>query len=44
MDLETWQWLDPDNDRNYVNIGLRSSGTKGFEMAKPEDTLDDPNS
>lgn len=44
MDMETWQWLDPDEERNYVNIGTRASGTKGFEMAKPGETLDDPNS
>lgn len=41
MDLATWRWYDP-NARNFVNIGLRSSGTYGFEMAKPGDELDDP--
>lgn len=41
MDLATWRWFDPDS-RNFVNIGLRSSGTYGFEMAKPGDELDDP--
>lgn len=43
MDLETWQWFDPDG-RNFVNLGLRASGTHGFEMAKPGVALDDPNS
>jgi hypothetical protein len=41
MDLATWRWFDPDS-RNFVNIGLRSSGTYGFEMAKPGVNLDDP--
>lgn len=41
MDMETWQWFDP-SGRNYVNIGLRSIGTYGFEMAKPTVDLDDP--
>lgn len=41
MDMETWRWFDPDA-RNYVNIGLRSTGTYGFEMAKPGEALDDP--
>lgn len=41
MDLKTWRWFDPES-RNFVNIGLRSSGTYGFEMAKPGDDLDDP--
>lgn len=41
MDMETWRWFEPDS-RNYVNIGLRSTGTYGFEMAKPEEELDDP--
>lgn len=44
MDMETWRWFEPDtsDNRNYVNIGLRSTGTYGFEMAKPGDELDDP--
>lgn len=41
MDMETWRWFDP-AARNYVNIGNRSSGTYGFEMAKPGVSLDDP--
>lgn len=41
MDMETWQWYDPDA-RNYVNIGKRSTGTFGFEMAKPGVSLDEP--
>jgi hypothetical protein len=41
MDMDTWRWFDPDA-RNYVNIGLRSSATYGFEMAKPGVDLDDP--
>lgn len=41
MDMETWRWFE-DGGRNFVNIGLRSSGTQGFEMAKPGETLDDP--
>lgn len=41
MSMETWRWFDPDG-RNYVNIGLRSTGTYGFEMAKPGEALDDP--
>lgn len=41
MDMDTWRWFDPDA-LNYVNIGLRSSDTYGFEMAKPGETLDDP--
>jgi len=42
MDLATWQWFDP-TGRNFVNIGLRSTGTHGFEMAKPSTSLVDPN-
>lgn len=41
MDMETWRWFDPDG-RNFVNIGLRSTNTHGFEMAKPTEELDDP--
>lgn len=41
MDMATWRWFDSDG-RNYVNIGMRSSGTNGFEMAKPGNTLNDP--
>ena len=41
MDMETWRWFEP-NSRNYVNIGYRSTGTYGFEMAKPGEQLDDP--
>ena len=41
MDLFTWRWFDPDG-RNFVNVGLRSTGTHGFEMAKPTEDLDDP--
>ena len=41
MDTETWRWFDPDA-RNYVNVGYRSTGTYGFEMAKPGEQLDDP--
>lgn len=41
MDMETWRWFDPDA-RNYVNIGLRSTGTYGFEMAKPGVELSEP--
>lgn len=41
MDMETWRWFEP-NSRNYVNIGYRSTGTYGFEMAKPGKQLDDP--
>lgn len=41
MDMETWRWFDPES-RNFVNIGQRSSGTYGFEMAKPGVSLDDP--
>lgn len=40
MDLETWKWQDP-TGRNFVNIGLRSVGTYGFEMAKPSVDLND---
>ena len=40
MDLETWKWQDP-TGRNFVNIGLRSVGTYGFEMAKPTVDLND---
>lgn len=40
MDLETWKWQDPQG-RNFVNIGLRSIGTYGFEMAKPSVDLND---
>lgn len=43
MDMEVWQWLDPDESRNYVNIGKRATETFGFEMAKPNTSLDDPN-
>jgi hypothetical protein len=41
MDMDTWRWFDPDA-RNYVNIGLRSTGTYGFEMAKPGVELSEP--
>ena len=41
MDMNTWRWFDPDA-RNYVNIGLRSTGTYGFEMAKPGTELSEP--
>lgn len=41
MDMETWRWFDA-TGRNYVNIGKRSTGTDGFEMAKPGEELDDP--
>lgn len=41
MDMATWRWYDPDG-RNYVNIGNRSTGTYGFEMAKPTEKLDEP--
>lgn len=41
MDMATWRWFDP-TGRNYVNIGNRSTGTYGFEMAKPGVSLDDP--
>lgn len=45
MDMQTWRWFEPTSDatnRNYVNIGYRSTGTFGFEMAKPTEELDDP--
>lgn len=41
MDMATWRWFDP-TSRNFVNIGLRSIGTHGFEMAKPTDELHEP--
>lgn len=41
MDMDTWRWYDP-SSRNYVNIGNRSSGTYGFEMAKPGESLNEP--
>jgi len=41
MNMKTWRFFD-DDGRNYVNIGLRSTGTYGFEMAKPTEELDEP--
>lgn len=41
MDMATWRWYDT-SGRNYVNIGNRSIGTYGFEMAKPGIALNDP--
>lgn len=41
MNMKTWRFYD-DSGRNYVNIGLRSTGTYGFEMAKPTEELDEP--
>jgi hypothetical protein len=38
MDLETWKWQDP-TGRAFVNLGLRKTGTYGFEMAKPTQDL-----
>lgn len=41
MDMNTWRWYDT-SARNYVNIGNRSTGTYGFEMAKPGVALSEP--
>lgn len=41
MDMATWRWYDTAG-RNYVNIGNRSTGTYGFEMAKPGIALSEP--
>lgn len=41
MDMATWRFFD-DTGRNFVNIGMRSSGSYGFEMAKPSEALSDP--
>lgn len=41
MDMATWRWYDTAG-RNYVNIGNRSTGTYGFEMAKPGTALNEP--
>lgn len=38
LDTKTWKWFESDG-RNYINLGLRSSGSYGFEMAKPGETL-----
>lgn len=40
MDMETWNFQDP-TGRSYTKIGLRSTGTHGFEMAKPTVDLND---
>lgn len=41
MDMETWAWLEP-GGRRFVHIGMRSTGTNGFEMAKPGVSLNEP--
>lgn len=40
MDMETWNFQDP-TGRSYTKIGLRSTGTHGFQMAKPTVDLND---